>query len=78
MCAETTNVDDRLSFADQGKTSVFRFCRRKQTEVDHFRLPFAAKKRKLSFSVNSVYVYIYTSTSINIYILPFQTENGKA
>jgi hypothetical protein len=46
--AETANINNRLSFADQGKqTSVFRF-------------PFATNRQKLPFSVSTVFPeYIY-------------------
>jgi hypothetical protein len=45
--AETSIVENRLSFA------VFHFSKR--TEVSRFRFPFAATKRKLPFSVSSVF-----------------------
>jgi hypothetical protein len=54
--AETSIVDYRLSFADQGKqSSVFRFCLHQQTEVCRFRFPVAESKRKSPFSVSSVF-----------------------
>ncbi len=48
----------------------------KQTELCLFSFVFAANKRKLPFSISSVY-YIYLCGCFNIYILPFQMKNGK-
>jgi hypothetical protein len=51
-----TIVNYCLSFADQRKqTSIFRFVCSKQTEVCLFRFPFTANKRKLPFSISSVF-----------------------
>jgi hypothetical protein len=56
--AETATAACSLSFADQGKqTSVFRFYLQQTTEIYHFRLPFAENKRKLPFSVISVFSF---------------------
>ncbi len=54
--AEITITDYHLSFADQEKLIPFpvSICS-KQTEVCHFRSPFAANKRKLPFSISSVF-----------------------
>jgi hypothetical protein len=70
---ETAIVDYRLSFADQGKqTSVFSVSVfSKQTEVCHFRFPFAKNKRKLPFSVSSVF---RVRNSVNMEI---ETSNRK-
>jgi hypothetical protein len=49
-------VDYRLQFADQGKQSfVYRFRFLQTNGSLRFRFPFAAKKRKLLFSVSSVF-----------------------
>jgi CMP-N-acetylneuraminic acid synthetase len=45
MFDETANVHYRLSFANQGKQTLFSVCR-KQTEVYRFCLLFAENKRK--------------------------------
>jgi hypothetical protein len=59
--SETVNVINRLSFADLGKkTSVLRL--QKTNEILPFRSPFAANKRKVLFSISSIfriYMYIY-------------------
>jgi hypothetical protein len=52
--AETAIVDCRLSFANQGKQTTVSV-RNKQMEICCFRFPFAANKRKLLFSVSSVF-----------------------
>jgi hypothetical protein len=65
------STDYHLSFANQGKQTLFSVSvGSKQTEVCHFRFPFAANKWKLPFSVSFIFrKYIY------IYMLPYQTEN---
>jgi hypothetical protein len=50
--AETAIVYYRLSFADQGKQ--ISVCS-KQTGVYRFRFLFATNKRRLSFSVSSIF-----------------------
>jgi hypothetical protein len=51
---DTAVVDYRLSLAGLGKqTSVFRLCLKQTNGSVPF--PFAANKRKLSFSVNSFF-----------------------
>jgi hypothetical protein len=52
--AETAIVDYRLSFADQEKQTFVSICS-KQIEVCRFRFPFAENRRKLPFSVSSVF-----------------------
>jgi hypothetical protein len=65
--AKTAIVDYHLSFANQGKQTLFSVSvGSKQTEVCHFRFPFAANKWKLPFSVSFIfrkYIYIYAAVS---------------
>jgi hypothetical protein len=64
------NANNCLSFADQGKQIfIFRFFLQ-ETKRSLLIPLFAANKRKLPFSVSSVFVFIY--------MLPFQyTEWGS-
>jgi hypothetical protein len=56
--AETAIIDCRSLFADQEKqTSVFCFRLRKTNEILRFRFPFAENKRKLPFSVSSIFLF---------------------
>jgi hypothetical protein len=65
--AETAIVDFRLSFCELRKL--------------YFHFSVAANKRKLPFSVNSVFhIYIDIETAaytVYVYMLLFQTENGN-
>jgi hypothetical protein len=65
---KTAIVYYQLSFADQGKqTFVFRFHLQQQMELYHFCFLFAANKRKLPFSVSSIFHCISVSTKVDFW-----------
>jgi hypothetical protein len=53
--AETAIVDYHLTFADQGKTFLFRSCFQQTNASSLFPFLFAANKRKFPFSLSSIF-----------------------
>ncbi len=75
------SVDYRLSLPTKDNKHPFSLsvCN-KQTEVSHFRFPFAANKRKLPFPISSVfrsYIYIYIYRKRDYILIYAEVSNGK-